>query len=87
MTVKTVNQRLHAKKRALERYGLDLTDDLYTELNSLAASASVLIRQSNRLTIRRIFFKEFPIRVVYDSHRKQIITFLPLRGAEAYVST
>lgn len=82
MTEKTFNQRLHAKKRAFERYGLDLTNELYAELNTLAASATVLERQSNRLTIRKIIFKTYPIRVVYDSHRKQIVTFLPQKRAD-----
>jgi hypothetical protein len=84
MTEKTFGQRLHAKKRALERYGLDLTDEFYAELNSLASSAPVLERQSNRLTIRKFFFQNHPIRVVYDSHRKQIVTFLPQKREDFF---
>lgn len=68
---------IHARKRAAERYGLDLTEDDYQKLNDLARSATVVKRTSNRLTVRVIQVNGYPYRVVYDSGRHQIVTFLP----------
>lgn len=74
---KKIAQRIHAKRRAAERYGLALNKEQYDQMNELARSATVLERQSNRLTIRRIVMDGSPIRVVYDASRHQIVTFLP----------
>lgn len=74
---KTIAQRIHAKRRASERYGLDLNKEKYDQLCEFARSATVLERQSNRLTVRRIMMDGSPIRVVYDASRHQIVTFLP----------
>jgi hypothetical protein len=70
-------QRIHAKKRAIERYGLELNQEDFKKLNDLARSSPVIKRMSNRLTLRKMVFNEDVIRVIYDSHRNQIVTFLP----------
>ncbi len=74
---KSFNQRIHAKKRALERYGLKLNQELYEELSARARRAPVHLRQSNRTTIRIIYYEGEFLKVVYDSHRHQIVSFLP----------
>lgn len=73
-------QRAHAKRRALQRYSLILNrqdlDDIVSKIKS--RDAEFVERQSNRVTIWRLSFKETLIRVVYDSLRHTIVTFLPL---------
>lgn len=78
-------QYLHAKKRAAERYGLELTKEHYQTL-CLAiqrGEGTFLGRQSNRvsvwqITVYRASTNDFPkVNVVYDRQRHTIVTFLP----------
>ena len=85
MSSKTVAQRIHAKRRGFERYGIVLNQQSYWTLaltirnssNGKTNNARFVDRQSNRVT--RWFVKHqsrwFP--VVYDSKRKTIVTVLP----------
>lgn len=76
--LKKEGQRTHAKKRALERYNLELNQDSYNELSEKAKQATVIKRTSHRVTIREIVHNGEMMKVVYDSKRHQIVTFLPL---------
>lgn len=84
-------QYLHAKRRALERYGIELTKDSYTALcKDIQNGIGVCLgKQSNRLTVWRINVlrpesltrpgpaETVPCHVVYDKTRHRIVTFLP----------
>lgn len=72
-------QQIHAMNRARERHGLNLTLDLFLDLSRLAMKAPVLERQSNRISVREINHEGHRLVVVFDSHRGQIVTFLPSR--------
>lgn len=83
---KALAQMRHAIKRALERYSLVLSESDYYWLtncishqrkNSGYAPVEFVLRQSNRVTIQDIILPKARLRVVYDSLRKSIATFLP----------
>lgn len=71
----------HAKMRALERYGLDLSDDEYYQIRNLITGnkSKPLHRQSNRVALHEVEWNNTKMIVVYDSKRKTIVSFLPRR--------
>lgn len=77
---KTRAQRIHARRRALERYELDLNrHDLREVVESIQAGKATFVRrQSLRVSIWEVTVKGQACRVVYDKLRKTIVTFLPL---------
>ena len=68
----------HARRRALIRYGLRLTRRLHdTIVGKIHISGSTLIeRQSNRISVHDVKLNGKMYRVVYDSNRKVLVTFL-----------
>lgn len=72
------NQIYHARKRAMERIGIDLTPQLRDQLirDIQEGRCKFLWRQSNRLTVWRVFFNGKKYLAIYDSHRHTIVTFL-----------
>lgn len=81
---KKLNQRIHAKKRALERFDLDLNRDDLNKIKYLIQNKKTLMleRSSLRVTIHRVDYKGKRMRVVYDKLRKNIVTFLPMEDHE-----
>lgn len=79
---KSVVQRRteHAQRRALERYGLNLTNgDLDTIAGKIHKSEGTFLRQlSNTKTAWRVEWKGQFVIVGYSKKTKQIVTFLPL---------
>lgn len=73
-------QYLHAKRRCLERYGLELKKSQYKQLVAMIQrnQAEFVESESNRVTIWIIKFLGKELKVVYDNHRHSIATFLPL---------
>ncbi len=67
--------RLHAKRRALERYNFDLNRNTRKEIIAgiQQNKYKFLERTSNRTTVWLVH----GMRVVYDKSRKELITFLP----------
>ncbi len=89
MTTKKKMQMQHAKRRAVERFGLHLRPDAYEELRLMVrrpepGKAVFLKRQSNRVTVWALFFKDRWLAAVYDSHRKTIVTILPEEALKPY---
>jgi hypothetical protein len=78
MNRKLSNERHHAKKRALMRFGLTLNrNDLGEIVQMILHNKSIPIRkQSNRVSIHRIFYKGIRAKVAYDKKRQSIITFM-----------
>lgn len=72
-------QQLHAIKRAASRYGINLDKDNYKELcQQIKDQKGTFIRkQSNRISIWAITFKNKEVLVAYDKLRHTIVTFLP----------
>lgn len=76
---KTENQKRHAKRRALQRFGIELTDEKRQNiLNQINSGKSRLVRrQSHRVAIHEVTLDGVLIHVVYDKHRKEVVTLLP----------
>ena len=69
----------HAKHRALERFGLELNDNDYRLLcrKIQLGNSIILEKQSNRVSIHKIEWKEQELTVAYDRLRKTIVSFFP----------
>tara|TARA_Y100000034_G_scaffold91156_1_gene109940 strand:+ start:1008 stop:1268 length:261 start_codon:yes stop_codon:yes gene_type:complete len=77
---KTKAQRIHAKKRFVERYGLDFTRHVRREFCrriQKQEKARFIERQSTRVSVWDVEYEEKIYRVVYDKIRKSIVTVLP----------
>lgn len=77
---KSTAQRLHAKRRAKQRYGLELKrEDLAAIARQIQSGHSTCVaKQSVRVTIHRLEWQGTYFEVVYDRERKNVVTFLPL---------
>lgn len=75
-------QNRHAKRRALERYGIDLNRHKRQEIiNKIHNGIAVLVRkQSHRVSIFSVKFEGQEVIVVYDKQRKTLASFLPLEA-------
>lgn len=76
---KKLAQRVHAKRRAEQRYGISMNRDSLRQLivQIQAGKARVLERQSLRVSVLELCIDGNPIPLVYDHKRKTIVTFLP----------
>lgn len=76
---KTRSCRIHAKKRALERYNLEVDRKLLNWFAEQIKNNKAIFfrRRSNRVTNWIVRYKEQDYLVSYDKQRKTIITFLP----------
>jgi hypothetical protein len=74
-------QRLHARRRALERYGMEVGNGTRQQIiNAIRQGRSTHVEsQSHRISVHDVTLahEELTVRVVYDKHRKEIVTFLP----------
>lgn len=71
-------QKIHAKRKAFQRYGVTLNRIDYRNLvhKIQEGKAIRLYRQSNRVTIWKVDFNGTSMIAVYDSARKTICSFL-----------
>lgn len=84
---KKAAQMRHARQRAIERYDIEFDQAMHqTFLRAIQSGdlrkAVKLWRQSNRVSIFKVWFDEKWIPVVYDNQRKQVVTFLPIEALE-----
>jgi hypothetical protein len=81
-------QTKHAKRRAFERYGVELNRHQLRELADLirTGKAEFVEKQSHRVSVFRVPIGDTTARVVYDRQRKTIVTFLPPERSEAATS-
>lgn len=73
-------QDRHASKRFLSRYDVELTIQLknYLLKQIFRNESKVIDKQSNRVIIHEVKgFNDEKFQVVYDKHRKNIVTVLP----------
>lgn len=83
---KSISERIHAKRRAFERYGLSLVKrDIQEICRQIEArkDASLISRQSLRVSHWEVLFRNTTLHVVYDKRRDMVITFLPPDVLEA----
>ncbi len=75
-------QRIHFKRRLLERYGIDCDDETYRILLSQIKRqiSKPLLKQSNTRVIHEVLYDDEPIWVVYDKKRHEFCTALPYAG-------
>lgn len=75
---KLLNQRIHAKRRAEERFGLKLNRDDYRELvlKIRGGKAEFLGRESLRLTHWAVEWSGQSMHAVYDSKRHNVVTVM-----------
>jgi hypothetical protein len=82
---KTYCQEQHFKKRLKQRLGISLTDSEYDHIVSCIKNSKksdlcklrYLYDQSNRVMVYELIFPDkVPVNVLYDKHRKTIVTML-----------
>lgn len=74
--------RLHARQRAVQRYGVSISEKKRREIINLIHSGNInwfVRRRSVRVTEWEIPLDGEVFRVLYDKNRKEIVTFLPHR--------
>lgn len=74
----------HAKKRAEERYGLNLNKEARREIVSKiqANQAEFVGKQSNNRSLWRVQYRDQSLNVVYDKARSTMCTVLPKEASE-----
>lgn len=74
----------HAKKRAEERYGLNLNKEARHEIVQMIQKnqAEFVGKQSNNRTLWRVTYQDQPLNVVYDKARSTMCTVLPKEAHE-----
>lgn len=75
---KKTSERVHAKRRALERYGLVLTKDIRNDIRGKIKrnDGTFIRRTSRRVSIWEVELSGDKYVVAYDTQRKEIVTFL-----------
>ena len=76
---KAKNQKKHSKRRAAERYDLELHQDAEASIIRAiqGGEAKFIRRQSYRVSIFEVEHEGRTLPVVYDRKRKTIATILP----------
>jgi len=71
--------KAHARRRAYERLGVVLSNDLHAGLvrQIVKGTARLVRKESNRVTIFEVELAGQLVEVAYDKERKLIVTVLP----------
>src|SRR5271167_2789991 len=74
----------HAKRRAAERYDLDLNKDARREIVHMIQTnrAEFVSKQSNNRSLWKVSFQDKSLNVVYDKLRSTLCTVLPPEARE-----
>jgi hypothetical protein len=75
-------QKSHFRRRVYERYSISINEGEYDFLVSKVRKndkeiVTFLMKQSNRITVHLIRYKDTEIVAVYDKLRKALVTALP----------
>ena len=75
---KRKSEKIHALRRALQRYRVSLTSDEYEDLckQVLAGESKFIKKISNTRTMHIVSYKKINMRCIYDKKRACIVTFL-----------
>jgi hypothetical protein len=70
---------IHAQRRAFQRHGMEIGTKGLTEIAKMIQDSrgTFVRKQSNRVVIWDVVYREETRRVAYDKIRKCIITFMP----------
>jgi hypothetical protein len=78
MMKKMYSHRAHAKRRAMERYGILLNREAYLELRDVIRSGGgQLIIKDGKTTIWRVPYQGQELLTIYNRTTHEIVTFLP----------
>lgn len=79
---KSEAQNRHAKRRAMERYGIDLNRHKRLEMVHMIQNgkAECVRKQSHRVSIFSLQYEGKEVIVVYDRQRKTLASFLPIEA-------
>jgi hypothetical protein len=69
----------HVKKRFYDRWSIILTDELHKSFVKMINTGNSMCvdKQSKRISIHEITYKDAVLTVVYDKCRKMLVTVLP----------
>ena len=86
---KKTAQQIHVRRRAQQRYDIDLTVEKQKEIvRSIQKGQDLFLRrQSLRITEREVQFEGRTLRVIYDSKRNTLVTCLPLLGEKGEIES
>jgi len=70
-------QTRHAKRRAMERYGITMNTESLVRQIQTGQDAIFVWKQSRRVSHWDVVYKGEMLRVVYDKERQTVITVLP----------
>lgn len=80
---KTKQERLHAKKRAMQRFGIQFgkkhEHDIINQIRT--NKATFIRRESLRVTVWRVLLNQIPAIAIYDSYRHVIVSLWPEKKA------
>lgn len=81
---KEQSQNIHARRRFYQRFGIKLTKELKADIIRLIQQgfATHVEKQTNRVSLFDVFIEDRIVRVVYDKHRKNIVSALYPEGIE-----
>jgi hypothetical protein len=73
------SQAIHARRRSLERYGIDLSSrkQILIVGKIQRGESEMVERQSLRISVHEVELEDEKLRVVYDKNRQSIVTVLP----------
>lgn len=79
---KTATVRQHARKRAKQRFGVDLSrEQIKSVIDDIQSSNAIFAGHNDNGDVTYWYvmteWSESPVPVVYSNQRKEVITFLP----------
>jgi hypothetical protein len=74
---KSFSEIVHFKRSLANRWGINIIRKEYDRYCTQAKKAEVVIKQSMRVSIRRIMIRDIPMFCVYDCFRERLVTVLP----------
>lgn len=77
--IHAINQRIHAKNRIFQRYGITLNQKTYyTLIKQIQTNKAIFVgRETPSRTKWIVSYNENQFPVIYDSNKHTIVTFLP----------
>lgn len=86
---KAQSERVHAKRRCMERYGLEINRHDIRDIVGMIQSgdrtkATKKEDQSQRVSVWIVKFRGIDVKVVYDRVRKTLVSFLPMEDKKEW---
>lgn len=85
MTKGALKCRKHAKRRALERYGIELGPVYSKIMRQIRGGGSFFVEKvSKRRTLHIVWVKDEALPVIYDKDHRELATVLPRESVREY---